>query len=741
MKKKVLLIGIDAATPNLVERWVKEGKLPNLAKFYEQGSWGKLKSTDPPLSPVAWSSLATGREPGGHGVLDFVIREPISYQVRPINARERGVESFWDILSKRGRKVIVHNLPLTYPPDRVNGVMVSGWLAPHERRDFTYPRELLGELESKLGKYEIYPRSLYSKGKGELFIKELERVLELEYKTADYLMKNKEWDLMVTIFFGVDLIQHYLWHCLDKNHPNYDQDEAEQYGQAILKYYQQVDKRVGKLLKGIDKETVAMVVSDHGAGSHYRSIYLNYWLWEKGYLKLKKGVLLSRLKQILWRNGLTFSRMHQLVDRLGLTGLVEKKYLGGTKIFAHGLVKRLFLSFEDVDWERTKAYALGRYYGSIFVNLQGREPQGIVKPGQEYESLIKELAGKAREMGESLVGEIYRREELYQGPFINRAADLVLVAKRKEDAFFGLTDFGSNQLVEKVHRTTGSHREEGILLVKGKGISKGEVKGAKISDVAPTVLALMGEKMPGEMTGRRLEIKSWNGQRRSRFRFELDNKVRESKKIIMEAYKKFGAEKMAIAWTGGKDSTVILHLTRTLFEGKVVFPVFFNDSTVEFDEVYEFIQQVRDRWQLNLLTVVDKEGVKLLRQARDKEERLKICREMKINAIEQALQVYDFKAFMVGIRWDEHKARSKEKVFSKRQDHDRVHPILNWTEMDIWNYIKCFEVPYVSLYDNGYRSLGEAPLTKPAKWGGDERSGREIDKEKMMVKLRKAGYW
>jgi len=219
-------------------------------------------------------------------------------------------------------------------------------------------------------------------------------------------------------------------------------------------------------------------------------------------------------------------------------------------------------------------------------------------------------------------------------------------------------------------------------------------------------------------------------------------KVHTSQQVIRQAAKRFPAGSMAIAWTGGKDSTVLLHLVKTAWNGTVPFPVVFNDSTMEFDEVYQFIAHLTRLWKLNLHVIPHDPGeLARFRQAVNEDQKLEASRYMKIHAMERFQRDHGTTAFLVGIRRDEHPARSKEKYFSKRETHVRVHPILHFTENDIWHYIRTFRVPYVSLYDHGYRSLGEKPFTDRAVPGGGERSGREPGKEQLMEKLRNMGYW
>jgi phosphoadenosine phosphosulfate reductase len=221
----------------------------------------------------------------------------------------------------------------------------------------------------------------------------------------------------------------------------------------------------------------------------------------------------------------------------------------------------------------------------------------------------------------------------------------------------------------------------------------------------------------------------------------LEKKMAKSKKIIVKAVEQYPKNKLAIAWTGGKDSTVLLHLIKQIY-GKVPFPVFFNDSTMEFKEVYQFIDRLTQDWSLKLIKVTHlPKPLAEFHRLKDHKKKKKLSRLMKISAIDFAVKKYHWLGFLAAIRWDEHSSRAKEKYFSKRKDHIRIHPLLHFTEKDIWDYIKKFNVPYVSLYDQGYRSLGEAPFTSPAKKGKGERSGREKDKELIMSRLRALGYW
>ncbi len=220
----------------------------------------------------------------------------------------------------------------------------------------------------------------------------------------------------------------------------------------------------------------------------------------------------------------------------------------------------------------------------------------------------------------------------------------------------------------------------------------------------------------------------------------LQDKIAKTKKILKQAEKKYGFNDIAIAWKGGKDTTTLMHIILTMHNGIIPYKVMFNDTTIEFPQMYKFIEKVAHQWNLNLLierhSDKDLSNYKNARGIALKEE---ISRIAKINSLNRALGKYKLKGYMLGIRRDENPARKNEKYFSPRPNHIRIHPLLDFTEEDVWTYIRLFNVPYSPLYDQGYRSIGEKPFTK--KSSGNERSGREQNKEKMMEKLRQMGYW
>ncbi|MEJ2207688.1 MAG: alkaline phosphatase family protein [Anaerolineae bacterium] len=501
---KIMVIGLDGVPLHLIQRWAEGGHLPNLQRLMAGGAVGPLRSTVPPTSGPSWSSFVTGMNPGKTGIYDFLYRREGTYHFPPVNASLRGGKTVWRYLSDAGYHVGVLNLPMSYPVEQVNGFVVSGWMTPYAADDFTHPPELAAELEREIGNYRIYPTETFAENRRESFLQASYDLLEMRTRTALYLARSREWDVFTTVFFDTDRFLHQLWHYLTPDHPwRTDREDKES---VVHDYFARVDESIGRLLELTDDETMVFVLSDHGMGQANNFIVLNNWLLETGLLRLK-GDPLTRLKSLMFRRGFTLRNVHQVADRLGLARQAE--YVAG--YFVDHLLKIAFLSFLDVDWSRSRAYSFGRHLGSIYVNLKGREPEGIVEPGAEYEAVrdeIEEMAYEFRDprTGRRLIGQVLRREEIYNGPYLERAPDLILRPKEPSDIFFGLADFGHRKTVAQVYRYSGMHRDDGLLIMNGPGVRPGDVPtDAAIQDIAPTILHTMGLPVPADMDGRMLE--------------------------------------------------------------------------------------------------------------------------------------------------------------------------------------------------------------------------------------------
>ncbi|MBI5504799.1 MAG: alkaline phosphatase family protein [Deltaproteobacteria bacterium] len=507
VRRRVLVIGLDGAPFPLLRQWAEAGHLPTLRRLFAEGSAGVLGSTMPPTSGPAWSSFATGKNPGKTGIYDFLYRRAGGYVFPPVNTTMRSGASLWRLLSDAGLKVGVVNLPISYPVEEVDGVFISGWMTPYFATDYTWPAGLGEELRTRVGDYRIYPAETFSERGAEGFFRAADELLDLLTRTTLYLMERNDWDFFMTVYFDVDRILHQLWHYLDDDHPwrRGDRRDGATLAAPVLRYFQRLDADIARVIAKAGEGTSVLLMSDHGMGRASRFVVLNNLLLELGLMKLDSD-LPTRLKAFALRRGLTLRNVHRLADRLGLAKHAEYKNVYSFD----GVLKRFFLSFLNVDWERTRAYSYGRHYGSLFLNVKGREPRGMIEPAA-YERTRDEiaeavLAYRDPELGRPLVSRVIRREEVYRGARFEEAPDLILLPWDDADIFYGLSDFGSSRIWDETYRYSGMHRDNGVLAACGGAIARGTAPArASIVDVAPTVLHLLGQPVPDDMDGRVLE--------------------------------------------------------------------------------------------------------------------------------------------------------------------------------------------------------------------------------------------
>lgn len=414
MSSPVYVFGLNGGTFELLIPWMEQGLLPNLQALMDEGVHGELTSTVPPVTAVAWSSFMTGKNPGRHGVFDFMVPVPGSYEYQPVNAPQRRGRALWDLISAAGGRVVVLNVPTTYPPHPVNGVFMSSFLSPSGKRDFLYPPELLAEMEGRFGPYPLSLQTMFSPlslndANIDRFLQECKAKLAHKFRVARWLLQREAPDFFMIHFFAGDQISHWLWHVLDPDHPRYTPTLARKHGAKIVEYWHRFDLELGRLREAMPANATALVMSDHGFGSWNDTISLNTWLWQEGYLAIKDQ-LVSRLRLALFRLGLTPEVAFAVRPLRAIVSAVLNPLLrqsGGVAGLEHEIVKqrrRLLLSINDVDWSRTRAYAFYGY-GQITLNVKGRQPQGVVAPGAEYEAVLEEIADKLRQLRDPRTGQ------------------------------------------------------------------------------------------------------------------------------------------------------------------------------------------------------------------------------------------------------------------------------------------------------------------------------------------------
>lgn len=453
---KVLILGLDCVTPQLLfDKW--RDLLPNLKKLMENGVYGKLTSSIPAITVPAWMSMMTSKTPGELGFYGFRNRKNYSYdEMFFATSKSVKVDAAWDVMGRFGKKVIVVGVPPSYPPKPVNGAMISCFLTPGIESNFAYPEELKTEILEKIGEYFFDVSNFRTENKDEL-IKNIYQLTNNRFKTFEYLIKNKEWDFAMMVEMGPDRLHHGMWKYMDTQHPKYE--PGNKYEHVIRDYYIYLDHKIGHLLESVDSDTAIIVVSDHGAKTMKGGICFNDWLLHEGFLALKQPV-----------------------------------------------TKPVNLKNEMIDWSKTKAWGSGGYYGRLFINVIGREPQGVVPPA-DYEKvrdeLITKIAGITDPAGNVIGCQAFRPEDIYPET-TGIAPDLIVYFG---DLYWRSLGTIGNETIWSFENDTGpddaNHAQHGIFILNDRQPRSGQcLDGLNIMDVAPTALDLMELPVPGDMRGK-----------------------------------------------------------------------------------------------------------------------------------------------------------------------------------------------------------------------------------------------
>jgi predicted AlkP superfamily phosphohydrolase/phosphomutase len=460
--RRMLVVGLDCAAPELVfGAW--RGDLPTLNRLMTDGAWGSLESTIPAITVPAWSCMMSGLDPGQLGFYGFRNRADHSYGALTIaNASAMRAPRVWDMLSDAGRRVAAVGVPQTYPVGPVNGHMVSCFLTPGAKSEFTHPPELREEIAEWVDGEFLMDVPAFRSDDKERILDDIYRLAEQHFTVCARLLERERYDYFMTVDMGVDRIHHAFWRYMDPAHPKHE--PGSPFEHAIHDYYVFVDGKVAELIDRVDDDTVVVVVSDHGAKPIMGGLCVNEWLMREGYLTLKQRP----------------SRVARLDEC-------------------------------EVDWSRTKAWGEGGYYGRIFLNVAGREPEGVIRP-EDYEAerltLIDKLEAITDPAGRNIGTAAFRPEDIYA--VVNGVApDLIVYF-----GDLGWRSVGSVGLdsIWTFENDTGpddaNHAQRGIFIAHDPRSPAGgrELSDLTIYDVAPTILTLLGYQPPAGLRGQPIEI-------------------------------------------------------------------------------------------------------------------------------------------------------------------------------------------------------------------------------------------
>lgn len=490
---KLLLIGLDGATFDVLGPLMDAGKMPELKQLVDEGVSGPLESTRPPITPAAWTTFMTGKGPGKHGIIDFVRYEPKLNSLGLNNNQEinSNTQTIWEILSNKGYRVGSINVPMTYPPIEVNGFMISGFDTP-PNRDFTYPKDLQKEILEKFPDY-THEKKWQRKASGgdDLFEQNLTYIkdsFDRGYHLAEMCGEKYGWDVMMVLYKLVDNLQHKAWRYIDERTKHEHPKRAALTEECWL----HLDRVIGQLKALAARHDAHIVVmSDHGHGSLDGKAQPNLLLADWGYLKLRGIGTRAKGRVATWMRRLR-----------GKPGAINASGLGDID------------SDPDFDWSNSKACVLhAGVYGFLYINLKGRQPNGTVDP-QEFERLRQEIRERllkatcpdrdGREM--KIFTDVFVTEDLYgcrrdEHPWM---PDLLLAPA---DGLAVVKKIRGTEPVRWVpfKRLEGTHRLDGVFAAHGPAIKPNLEMRAHIADLAPTILAGLGEPVPKDMDGKVLE--------------------------------------------------------------------------------------------------------------------------------------------------------------------------------------------------------------------------------------------
>jgi predicted AlkP superfamily phosphohydrolase/phosphomutase len=452
-----MIIGLDCAAPKILFDDMRS-ELPVISGLMERGVWGELESCDPPITVPAWSCMMSSKDPGTLGFYGFRNRKDHSYDGMTFATNEKMKhDRVWDILSRDGRHVVVLGVPMTFPPRQVNGEMVSCFLAPSTESRYTYPEELREEIAQTVGEYMVDVPNFRTDEK-ERIMRDINEMTKRRFALARHLRDTRDWDFLMMVEMGTDRLHHGFWRFYDHTHPDYE--PGTRWEDEFRAYYRYVDSEVGRLIEGLDDDTAVMVVSDHGAQSMVGGVQVNEWLRREGYLALAEE--------------------------------------------PEGVIP---IGKATIDWPNTRVWADGGYYSRIFLNVRGREPDGVVDPA-DYEALRDELITKLEalgdEQGRPIGTRVFRPQELYHE--VNGVApDLICYFGNLTWRSIGALGDGRIHVRENdTGPDDANHAKMGVYVMAGPGMPQTAPESATLFDIAPTVLTAMGYPVPPDMQGRSL---------------------------------------------------------------------------------------------------------------------------------------------------------------------------------------------------------------------------------------------
>ena len=481
------MLGIDGATFSILDPMFAEGHMPNLKRLLDRGASGVLTSTIPPYTPPGWTSIFTGVNPGKHGIFGFTLGN-VQRDDGLVRLDRVKSPAIWNAVNAQSELIGLFNVPMTFPPPVVDGFAVSGMLTPEgggkTPETFTYPQSLAQTIADKIGDYEIDIEVNYDQDwRSTDIIERLSRNLDRKRAAMQLLLEeHDDVRLLFPVFEAPDRVMHVHYKYIDPRCEHYDRPEAAPIRARVWSFFDEMDDAIGDLVEWAGDDGFVVTMSDHGFGPKDKSVNINLALREWGLLSLAGAGSMSKS-----------AGLRKLARRAKKT--LPKSVFRVAKGVAQG----------TIDWSKTKAFSAPIPQQGIYINLEGREPNGVVD-SSDYDSVCDEVAGRLSELvdpddGKPVVDRVYRRDEVLWGPMSPTAPDLFPVCRAYS---YELSDglYSPTILDDYRELPRGFHAIDGIFGLAGPGIAPRSGLQASLYDVMPTALYLAGLKLPPGLDGR-----------------------------------------------------------------------------------------------------------------------------------------------------------------------------------------------------------------------------------------------
>lgn len=484
---RILVLGWDGATFDVILPLVARGRMPHTARLLREGAFARLRSTTPAVTPVAWTTMVTGVNPGKHGIFDGHQLDPATGRIRFASASMRRASTLWRHVNAHGGRTAVLNVPVTYPPETVNGFLAPGMFTPPGATDAIFPADLGAAFTERFGPLADSPPKYADP------VRYLDSLLQGARARRDmvlWLLERGRWELLFAVFMETDRVQHFFWHYRDPAHPRH-----AELGDAVERVYEALDEALGSIQAAAGPDVNVALVSDHGAGPLHTGVFLNRWLMDQGLLHLT-GDITRAFSRPAGGGGLPSRLLAKALSPFapGRAAAMKAAARAAEQARVNNLLRSL------IDWERTVAWSDGMG-GGITLNA----------PAGERDALCGRIAAGLEALpdprtGLPVIESVRRREELYHGPLVETAPDLVVTCAPGYQ-IYAPHEFLINGQVPKQelfleHPWSGRHEPLGVFVLSGPGVGGGDAGQCEMADVTPTLLALLGIVPPRGLDGR-----------------------------------------------------------------------------------------------------------------------------------------------------------------------------------------------------------------------------------------------